>query len=179
MRLTRREFGTLGVSLMGSGFLSPVAAAPTGTLRLSGQVVDKTNKPIRDALVSAYRGGQKLGQTTTDANGNYALTVARGATISTVQYQLSGYIDGVVNDLCGECDHSISKTLYLVGSNLGVFEAQESLSALERVYYIADDTRSLPAVQGRYVEMLKSFEVPNRLSERLNYVRNLYLTAKA
>src|ERR1700692_669651 len=103
MTFTRRQFGTLGLSLIGASWVSSTEAATPASLTLTGQVVDKNNKGIPNVLVTAYRAGQKLAQTTTAPNGNYSLKVDHVTTITTVQYQLSGYVDGVVNDLCGEC----------------------------------------------------------------------------
>src|SRR5207249_982836 len=103
-----------------------------------------------------------------------------GSPIDTIRYEETNYIVGVVNDLCGAKSHTINKTLYRRGTSLTVFEGLESLSALERVFYIDTANKiEIGFLKDRYGSVLKDLKEtikapPNSLVERLYAVMMLY-----
>jgi len=149
---------------------------------LEGEVLDQENRPLTSVLVRLYRGPVKIGEGRTTADGRYIIPFDSGATVSTLRYDLTGYIVGTINDLSGVRNHIINKVMLREGSRLSLLEALESLSALERVYYI--DTykaTSTAAVIERYRETVKSISLwpgiigaPEHLRDRLKQIRTLY-----
>ena len=145
--------------------------------RIAGEVLDKNNKAIHSVLVSAYRQKVKIGETTTKDDGKYSLEFSGDTPIDTVWYQQTAHLDGVLEDLCGSRDQNISKTLYLRGDPLNLFQAQEVLSALERVYYLVEGTPVQQDTTKPRIEVIGVLRktVPDRLIPRLNTVANLYI----
>src|SRR5258708_8975773 len=154
MTATRRSVLGLG-TCAGIALLGVRKGLAQSGLTLAGEVLDKTDKAIQSVDVKVYRGNVKIGAATTDSAGRYAILFEKGAPIDAVRYERTEYNVGVINDLCGARAHSINKTLYPRGAKLTLLEGLESLSALERVFYIdtAIDVR-LEAVKARYGPIL-------------------------
>src|SRR5713226_9356759 len=129
MTITRRALVRPWLWLSGLFCVGGHSVAQT-KLKLTGEVLKKDDSPIASVLVTAYRGATKIGESTTKAEGKYSIEFTKGPPIDTVKYRQTAYNLGVVNDLCGARDHNINKTLYLKGTNLDLFEAQETLSAM-------------------------------------------------
>lgn len=175
MLLTRRVVLFLG-ALISVDLSLREAAKAQAKLALNGEVRDKEDRAIGSVLVRAYRGSSKMGEATTGADGRYSLSFDRGAPIDTVRYERSGYNPGVVDDLCGTRDQNVSKTLYPSGSRLSLFEGQEALSALERIFFIESTgkTMKFPELQDRYGSIAKNLQIPSELNDRRQSVAKLY-----
>ena len=179
MTAARREFLTAGVALVGAVYFPQHGMAQTNP-KLSGAVLKKDNSGIGGVLVTAYRGGVKIGENTTPQDGSYTIDFQSGAPIDTIRYEETNYIVGVVNDLCGAKSHMINKTLYRRGNDLTAFEGLESLSALERVFYIDTVNKIEVAVlKDKYATVLSELKKtiqnpPPTLLERLYAVMKLY-----
>jgi len=179
MRPARRDFLASGTAFAGSLYFAQGSMVRSNP-KLTGAVLKKDDSGIGGVLVTAYRGGTKIGETTTPPDGSYTIEFDSGAPIDTIRYEETNYIVGVVNDLCGAKSHMINKTLYLRGRSLTVFEGLESLSALERVFYVdmANKIR-IGTLKEKYAPLLTELkdtikERPSSLEERLYAVMKLY-----
>lgn len=143
---------------------------------LSGEVLDLQNKPISSVLVSAYRTtGEKIGESTTGSDGKYQIEYPADSPIQTVRYERTGYDPGVVENLSGARAHTINKWMYLTGSKLSPLDAQASLAALERIYYLEASLKTpIEKVRATYREALEKMMVPPELAERRSFVLRLY-----
>ena len=179
MRRARREFLATGTALVGSLYFAQDGMAQTNP-KVTGAVLKKDNSGIGGVLVTAYRGGTKIDEKTTPTDGSYTIEFENGPPIDTIRYEETNYIVGVVNDLCGAKSHTINKTLYRRGNNLTVFEGLESLSALERLFYIDTANKiDIKFLKDRYASVLDELQKtiqspPPTLVERLYAVMKLY-----
>ena len=145
------------------------------TLTLEGEVMKKNDDALPSVLVRAYRESSMVDDDSTDKKGKYSIEYKKGSPIDTVRYERTGYIPGTVEDLSGITNHTISKILYQVGSKLSTFQAQEALSALERIYLLdrANDV-SVDQLQKEYTPVIEKMVVPQELDAKLKAVRALY-----
>ena len=104
---------------------------------ISGRVLDPADNPIQGVRVQAYRSNRSVGRpSTSDKDGKYSIEFTADGTIDTVRYDHSDYYLGAVDDISGRNNHSVYKTLYKRGQKLTYFQAQEVLSAFERIHEI-------------------------------------------
>jgi hypothetical protein len=179
----RRAFLELGAGLVGTLCLTGEVVAQIKP-QVEGIVLDKGDRPIQSVLVTAYRRSMKIGQFATENNGRYRIEFNPDGPIDTLRYERTSYIAGVVNDLSGALDHNINKVLYLRGTPLNLFEGQEALAALERIYYIETETpnTSMRALRATYEPVLNEMwektlvDVPPTLRQRLEAVIKLFRT---
>lgn len=179
MKLPRRAFCKIGAGAVGIAYLSKGSAGQTKP-HVQGTVLQKDDKPIASVLVTVYRRSIKIGEFTTKSDGEYLIEFESDSPIDTVWFKRTSYIDGVVNDLSGARDHYINKVLYPRGTPLNLFEGQEALSSLERIYYInipKIPIQKLKAIYGPVLEEMRSYtltNVPQTLRRRLFEVMRLY-----
>jgi hypothetical protein len=172
--LARRDV-LKGVIVAATSLRLQQAEAQQAKLKVSGEVLTRDNKPIPSVLVTAYRTKEKIGEATSGGDGRYVLEYTKDSTIDTLKYERTGYIPGVVDDLSGARDQTIYKVLNLATAKLSIFEAQEGLSALERIYF-TDVGPSSPVGKLReiYGATLEKMQVPTELNERKKVVMRLY-----
>lgn len=174
MNLPRRAFVRL-CSWFVAASLSWQNGKAQKKAELGGRVVDDSNKPVGDVLVSIFRDGTRIGGGSTHrTTGEYAIPFDTGTPITTVTYQLTRYSDGTVANLCGDCGHRICKTLYRFDRDLQLFEALEVLYAYEVQYYVASFNKRLDSVKGPNITALKELRIPSGLRERRDMVIRLY-----
>lgn len=149
--------------------------------RIFGSVLTRENKRIDGVLVTAYRRKVKIDDDTTKNGGMYSLDVGGVDPVDTVLYRHSSYIEGTVEHLCGSLDQNINKTLYLKGTPLDLFEGQEALSALERLFYLEEGADTFKTTVSVGLETLGGLQgrIPNRLNTRLAQVGALFKQAQA
>lgn len=142
---------------------------------VSGEVLDKENKPITAVLVQVERGAE-VREARSDRNGKYVVTFKAGSPLTTVKYEHTDWNPGTVADLSGERSHKINKTMYRRGSQLAALEAQDVLSALERIYYTETLVKRTPVEKfgPLYTPFVKEMTVPKELVNRHDEVRRLY-----
>jgi len=149
-------------------------------LKVTGEVLDKRDSPISSVLVTLYRDEQKIDEVTTGPDGKYSVSFEQGEPLKTVRYERTGYVVGVVSDICGRRDHTISKTLYSEGDRQNLLEGLSSLSALERVFYLDLANKvSVPELRDKYGLTIKTLQTtlpggPPSFKERYSQVARLY-----
>jgi len=109
------------------------AQTPSQRQTISGRVLDPTDKQIENVRVQAYRQSQLLGETRSNAVGEYSITFQSGAPVDTVRYDHTDWFSGTVEHVSGTNDQRVFKTLYKRGAPLSYFQIQETVFAFERI----------------------------------------------
>jgi len=91
-------------------------AVPQRMQTLSGQVLDSSDNPVKDARIRISRGSEPMIEGKSGPDGAYKLNFQSGKPIDTVEYELTGWDRAVISGLSGGRDHSVNKTLYPAGS---------------------------------------------------------------
>jgi hypothetical protein len=135
MRRTTKTIGIV-VFISASLFGLRIALADKDQYVLKGEALDESNQGLDDVLVRIYRKDQKVGEDRTKNGGKYTVSYTSGDTISTIRYDFTGFNPATISDVSGKRDHTISKVLHPVGSNLARGELVEAFSSLQAVYFI-------------------------------------------
>lgn len=106
--------------------------AKAQNFEVSGEVLDRQNKPIESVMVTVFRGNTNVGEDRTK-NGKYTIKFSAGSTIKII-YDHSSYIAGKVEDLSGQRDHSIKKVLRPIGSSFSLSEGREVLATYDLIF---------------------------------------------
>lgn len=164
--------GTLVVtSIVAAGLLS----AGEQNRRISGQVMEGSDKGIGGVQIRAYRAGHLVNAdgkpTISDGGGSYLLEFLEGTPIDTVRYDHPDFFVSVVRGISGRNNHSIYKTLYLKkdASTLTPFQAYEVLSSLEMVLELGqvdDQPRLMPSYRKALGEIGNRSDLPAEVSEK-------------
>lgn len=158
----------------------PVAHAPvvtsTRATLVTGTVLAANDSTMLPAVkVSAWSGGQVVGETTTDAHGRYELRLSIARPIDAIYYEYPGWPTQHIQHLSGSRDHVINKLLQPTTSQLPLLPALAALAAYESLYFISDRGERLDVeTRHRAREVLRRLEVPEDIAPRLRQVQSLW-----
>jgi cytochrome c-type biogenesis protein CcmH/NrfG len=144
--------------------------------KISGQVVDKGNKPLAGVLVRVRRRLETLATQRTDKGGRYSLEFKAGGPIDIVEYECYDCYPCSIINVSGAIDHNVTKVIVKKGTQLSASDRSEIRATLE--YY--NSNPELHAAQvAQYADLIKEMLPASPPKQRESLVQEFRIMPSA